>query len=238
MDCVIYQSDKNHMKPKFPAFIFNNHSNVSNWILESVEPELDLILWCKEFLNKDNIFIDIGSHVGTYSINLAPYCKKVYAFEAQRLTYYQLCGSIALNNLTNIYAHNCGISSYEDKGKTLDLNIISLDGGGSTFDLQSVVERNGTVLQTEKVLMNTIDDFNIESNIGLIKIDIESYELNAIKGMLNTLKRANNPPILFEVWSDDFNIARRQEIFDFLHNLGYKISAIHDYSFMFLASKN
>jgi FkbM family methyltransferase len=233
---VIYQSNKNHVQVSKPAYIFNNYKGVSDWILNSKEPELALIKWVEQFVNPDSIFLDIGAHVGTYTINLAPKCKKVYAFEAQRLTYYQLCGGIVLNNFTNVYAFNNGICGPDESGKILDLNIISEDGGGSTFDKSSIEPRNESILNTEKVFMKCIDDFDIEPNISLIKIDVENYELQVIQGCLNTIKKSNYPKILFETWVENWNVSKKENLFSFLTSIGYKIFPISGINNMFLAS--
>ena len=64
--------------------------------------ESSLIDWCDQFCDKNKIFLDIGARGGTYSISLAPKCKHVYSFEPRKMTYYSLCGSVALSNLKNI----------------------------------------------------------------------------------------------------------------------------------------
>ena len=69
--------------------------------------------------------LDIGAHTGTYTVSLAQYCNHVYAFEPQKMTYYALCGSIALSNLTNVTCLNVGLGSNEQVGKQT-LNIITI----------------------------------------------------------------------------------------------------------------
>lgn len=91
--------------------------------------EKNLIEWCKQFCKKDQNILDIGAHSGTYTISLADYCKNVYAFEPQKMTFYSLCGSIALSNITNTTCLNYGLGSSEQVGKQI-LKIISADGGG------------------------------------------------------------------------------------------------------------
>lgn len=76
--------------------------------------------------------LDIGAHSGTYTISLAENCKNVYSFEPQKMTFYSLCGSIALSNIKNVTCINTGLGSEEQVG-IQKLNIISLDGGGSTL---------------------------------------------------------------------------------------------------------
>jgi hypothetical protein len=48
------------------------------------------------------------------------------------MTYYSLCGSIALSNIKNAVCLNFGLGRQDQVGKQT-LNIITLDGGGSTI---------------------------------------------------------------------------------------------------------
>jgi len=184
--------------------------------------EADLIEWCRQFCNLDKIFLDIGAHTGTYSISLSPYVKSVYAFEPQKMTYYALCGSVALSNVNNIECIRCGLGSPEQIG-TQTLNIISPDGGGS-----SILARNQQTLTTEEIKVATLDSFNLD-NIGFIKMDIEDNEYNALLGATETLKRSNNPRILFECNGNN------EKLFGLLRSLHYEIVPIQHYSNMFLA---
>ena len=185
--------------------------------------ESNLIDWTRQFCNKEKIFLDIGAHSGTYSICLADSCKHVYSFEPQKMTYYSLCGSVALSNINNITCINIGLGSQEQIGSQ-KLNIVSSDGGGSSLFIN-----NTNVLATETIQINTLDSFNLE-NIGFIKMDVEENELFVLKGALNTLKQSNYPTILFESNSSN------EELFCFLKNLHYKIIQISGYSNMFLAT--
>ena len=225
-------------KPNNKDITYNNENqivflnNSKTYILPQVNIEYymkhglfesSLIDWTRQFCNKEKIFLDIGAHSGTYSICLADSCKHVYSFEPQKMTYYSLCGSVALSNINNITCINLGLGSEEQVG-CQTLNIVSNDGGGS-----SLFVNNTNVLTTEKIQINTLDSLNLE-NIGFIKMDVEDNELFVLKGALITLKRSNYPIILFE--SNNSN----EELFSFLKNLNYKIVQINGYSNMFLAS--
>jgi len=105
--------------------------NNINYYIEYGLFEKNLIEWCKQFCKKDQNMLDIGAHSGTYTIALADYCNKVYAFEPQQMTYYSLCGSVVLSNIKNAICLNVGLGTTEQVGKQ-KLNIISVDGGGSS----------------------------------------------------------------------------------------------------------
>ena len=191
--------------------------------------EKGLIEWSKQFCSKDKNMLDIGAHTGTYSISLAHLCNKVYAFEPQQLTYYALCGSVALSNIQNIDCIKYGLGSESQIG-IQTLNIVSDDGGGST--LHGSVSNgsvNSNILKTETINVKTLDRFNI-TNISFIKMDVEDNELNVLQGALNTLKNSNYPKILFE--SNTYN----DKLFNFLKGLNYNIVTINGVNNMFLAS--
>lgn len=188
--------------------------------------ESNIIEWTKQFCDKNKVFLDIGSHSGTYAISLADYCQHVYAFEPQKMTYYSLCGGVALSNIQNITCVQYGLGSPSQVGK-LELNIVSNDGGGSTLHPQSQ-----NVLRKETIEIRTLDSFQLE-NIGFIKMDVEENEKFVLEGSVETLKRSNYPRILFE--SNTYN----EQLFGFIKNtLGYQITKLQHAHNMYLAHKD
>jgi len=189
--------------------------------------ESGLIEWSKQFCHTNKNILDIGAHTGTYSLSMASKCKHVFAFEPQKMTYYALCGSVALSNCKNITCINKGLGSSEQLG-TITLNIISNDGGGST--VKSVESQN--LLATEEIEIITLDSMNI-SNISFIKIDVEDNEKAVIEGGVETIKRCNYPHILIEC----NNKYLHEDLFSLLKGLGYNITPIAGMNNMYLAHK-
>lgn len=198
-------------------------NNITDYITHDLY-ENTLIDWCKQFMDTTKTFLDIGAHTGTYAVTLSDCFNKVYAFEPQKMTYYALCGTVCLSNKYNVECINSGLGSVNQIGNNI-LNIISIDGGGSTVGDVS----NNLILRKETININTLDSYNID-NIGFIKIDIEGNELNALKGGEETLKRSNYPKILFEC---NEYVA---ELFEYLESLGYEIHKINGCVNMYLAT--
>jgi FkbM family methyltransferase len=187
--------------------------------------ESQLIEWCKQFCKKDRMFLDIGAHTGTYSISLADRCREVYSFEPQRATYYALCGGVALSHIRNITCCNTGLGSEAQVGKQT-LNIVSLDGGGS-----SLHQTADAVLATETIEIRTLDSYGF-TDVGFIKMDVEENELFVLKGARRTLEVSGFPPIVFES-----NIDTNTALFDYIRNeIGYSIIKIYGCVNMYLAS--
>lgn len=157
---------------------------------------------------------------------MAKHCKEVYSFEPQKQTYYSLCGSVALSNLTNVTCLQYGLGSEPQRGKQT-LHIVSDDGGGSTLHLGTTVE-----LAQESIEIKMLDDFAI-NNVCFIKMDVENNEYFVLLGADETIKRNNYPRILFEVNDSENNY--KKEIFSLLDSYGYNIVKIKGYSNMFLA---
>ena len=199
--------------------------NIINYYSQNGLFESNLIQWARNVFGTSNKnFLDIGAHTGTYSISLSDKFNHVYCFEPQKSTFYALCGSVALSNISNITCYQSGLGSPEQVGK-LSLKVISNDGGGSSLHATS------NILREEEIEVRTLDSFNIE-NIGFIKMDVEDNELYVLKGSIETLEKSNYPPILFE------SNRENEDLFSFFKStLGYNITSINGYSNMFLASK-
>jgi len=187
--------------------------------------ECQLIEWCKQFVQKDKVFLDIGAHSGTYSISLSAHCQQVYSFEPQKMTYYSLCGGVALSGKDNITCLQYGLGSPEQVGQQT-LKIVSHDGGGSSL------HSTKGILREESIEVRTLDSFHIE-NVGFIKMDVEENELYVLKGALKTLETSEYPTILFE---SNYN---NTELFDFIRDIGYSgIIAVGGCNNMYLTTKN
>jgi FkbM family methyltransferase len=195
--------------------------------------EQNLIDWTKEFCSPERTTLDIGAHTGTYALQLAPYSSDVEAFEPQRMTFYGLCGGVALSQQKNIFCHHCALGDKEQASKEwLDLHIVSEDGGGSSICHQ---ENDKSVLDIEKVRVKTLDSFGWEEKgIGFIKIDVEGNEPAVIRGGKETLRGNHYPRILFEANSpDEWNKVNEECI-----ALEYRVMPIRGYFNMFLAHRD
>ena len=194
-----------------------------------------ICLFCKE-MNRP-VFVDIGANLGAISIPIGKFLQdkqgQVHSIEAQRPVFYQLCGNLFANHLSqHCFAYHTAVgntmgsiqvpvlNSHTTKnigGLSLDENIRREQGWHSHFE------------QYETVPLTTLDAMNLPL-ASIIKIDVEGMEWEVIQGGLGWLTRSQFPPILFEVWGDYMKqqIPKRQKLFRLLENLGYELFLLGD----------
>lgn len=219
-------------------FMVKGDNNCGEAMIKNGIYEYPLIQWSVENFvksNKGKDVLDIGAHIGTWSAYMAPHCRNVYSFEPQKMTYHALNGTIALNGFNNIIPYNVALGTNKMEGKTGKLHIISPDGGGSSL-MDDVLKNAHFDYGDEIVTIRSLDSYNFD-NIGFIKIDVEGWELEVLKGGVETLKRCGWPKIIFEANSDSWYQSKKRDLFIFVESLGYRIINISIKN-MFLAEPN
>ncbi|NNF22003.1 MAG: FkbM family methyltransferase [Saprospiraceae bacterium] len=164
--------------------------------LESYETEIDDFLEHK----KEMTFIDIGANIGRYSVPLGKKFK-VISFEPLSSTFNQLKKNLSRNN-SNAILHECGIGDIEKK---IDLYYDPNEHGEA-----SVAFKAGN--KKETIQIYPLDKILEEEKNPVIKIDVEGYEYEVLKGAEQFI-RNNQPVIIIEIWNDKTR--------DFLRDLGY-----------------
>ncbi len=188
--------------------------------------EYKLANWSCQFVTKEGSFVDIGAHIGAFSILLSGNCKYIHAFEPNKDTYECIAMGIANNNRFNILTYRYALGKDDHEA---ELYQHSTDGyrctvGGHAPDI---------VYKQYVVNVKPLDSFNID-NIDLIKIDVGDDAVNVLQGASLTLKNNNYPPILLMIT----NGASRTSAFNNLKSMGYKLFPITGCSDTFLANEH
>jgi len=147
----------------------------------------------------DNV-LDIGAHIGTFSIPFARHTKErgaVYSFEANPNNYKLLLDNIQNNDLSRIITPTHAVVSCE-AGAEFEM---SLPGGGNSgmYRFLPVAKASGDV-----VASLDIDDWYAqrESKLGiqLIKIDVEGAEYSVLRSCQEII-RQQKPAIYIEIYT-------------------------------------
>ena len=176
---------------------------------------------CKKWLGgaisnavRDKAILDIGSNIGNHSLYFLNECdaKFVYCFEPAQETFEILKTNISINCL-------------EDRVKLFKVGVGRVSGKGSVFTQKTKDTGFTQVVSSEDgdIEMVAIDELGLKDKIGLIKIDIEGYELEALKGMTNIL-RNDKPYLMIEVEVGNYN-----KVCSLLDGLGYDHMALNQY---------
>lgn len=179
------------------------------------------------------VIIDIGANIGAYAV---PMGKKIlarkgrlYAFEPQRMVFYQLCANLLSNNLTNCYARQMAIGDVDGHIEVPVLDILTEQNlGALSLDEEIRAQQNmlsSTISESDSVQIATLDTLNLPK-ANLIKIDVEGLELEVLKGGRHWLASSGYPAILFEVWGDYMKgmIGKRNRLMNLVKKaLGYEV---------------
>lgn len=148
---------------------------------------------------KDKDIIDVGGFIGDSCLVLSSLTNKhVYTFESVSENYELLLKTIALNDLKNIVPEKIALGAEK---KEIEINIA---GSCSSIVTPSALKVDGR----ETVMMTSLDLYMKEHpliNPGLIKVDIEGFEQEFLKGATATIKKYK-PILLISIYHnvDDF----------------------------------
>ena len=175
--------------------------------------DYEQISFMVNYLNQDDTFVDIGSNHGNYSLisSCVIGCKTI-AVEPVTSTFQRLKMNFSLNNCDNIILRQVGISNKESKllisSSNGELNkIVDTDNGGPV-ELVDVITLNKLLSQ--------------ETNVSMIKIDVEGYEEKVLLGGSEILQNKNLNVIQLELnQSNETYGFDEQETFKILKNHGF-----------------
>jgi len=149
-------------------------------------------------LREGDIFIDVGANIGLMSIFSSRAIGnkgKVYSFEPVLETFTILKKNIEINKIKNIDAFNIGVS--DSKGKSFIYTNPYSGKGSSSF----IKPPDQSESKEYEIIIETLDEFLIGhhlTNIRMLKIDVEGWELHVLRGARSLLRSPQAPIICVE----------------------------------------
>jgi len=145
------------------------------------------------FLNNKDLFVDVGANIGTYVLLASGHRRaQSIAIEPIPVTHEHLKKNISINELNAlIITHNIGLGAEEKKLKFTSLwdtynNVISDDD----------LKKEKYFIEVE---VRTLDSIVGELQPSLLKIDVEGFEFEVIKGGHKTLSKPSLKAIIIEL---------------------------------------
>ncbi|WP_343636886.1 FkbM family methyltransferase [Fluviicola sp.] len=177
-----------------------------------------------DYLEKSTVIFDIGANIGQTAFNMSLVQQSkglhpvIYAFEPYPKTFGKLERNIGNNPALIVKAYNLGLGSEKGSLHMMQHNAWNSGGFRMTSDTSNSIV----------VPVISLDEFVSENQIpaiDFIKIDVEGFELEVLKGARQTIRRFR-PVIVFEYSVE--NILAQQgnipEALDELVKNNYKIS--------------
>ena len=194
-------------------------------VMSPSEPEIFAIIedvFCKEVygrvVSKDLKIVDIGSHIGLYTIKSSAEMGKsglIISVEPHPVNFTLLRINLDLNNLKNVLTVNL-IASDKNGREKLYLSESSA--------LCSTLFKEGGYIEVNARRLDSILQKLGITEIDIVKIDVEGSELNVLQGIGDYLKRVKAIVVAAYHYEGE-----EQEISRFLLKMGFKILVADGY---------
>ena len=172
-----------------------------------------------------DVVLDVVTNIGETLLHFARIVGSngfVYGFEPDEHNFANVQHNISLNPFTNLQVFNLGASDKTESVKlfrvdpnNLGMNRILTESEAASFSDFTTIE------------VDTIDNVVAKNDIArvdAIKIDIEGYEMHALRGARSLLE-SQHPRLFIEVGYTRLlkNGTSPVEMIEFLHELGYTV---------------
>lgn len=221
---------------------------VSN-VIRGLKMELDPLEWlqieimtsgCTEpitsalyekILVEGDTYIDVGAHVGFHTLiarQLIDENGYVFAIDPQPYNCQKILTNWQLNNFTNILVYIAAVGNISDK---IVLNNQQATDKAKLSLCEDVSKSNGLKFQVPLLKLEEIIEENQLTNIKLIKIDVEGYELEVVEGLEKFSNRVEN--LIIEILETPPNFSMRTiALLDKLQSLGYKFKTANSHEWL------
>jgi FkbM family methyltransferase len=157
-----------------------------------IESELNNIFAIVDTLPANAVIVDGGANIGFFTVPVAHRTQgrgtRIISFEPQRQLFQALGGSLAINGYRHVYLHNCGLGTEPGIAQlpAVDYSIAQDFGTVALSDTTTVAEDGW--MADRVVDITSIDAMDLP-RLDFFKLDVEGYEIPALTGALDTIKR-------------------------------------------------
>ncbi len=174
----------------------------------------------------DGAVLDVGVNVGQTlaKVKMAKPNQRYYGFEPNPNCFAYLESLVQVNGWNDVTFFPFGLS---DQTSILSLHVSSekpTDSMGS-FLPKVRPERNVSRVRHVAVFEFAKIDPLIKERIGLLKIDVEGFELEVVRGIAEAIRR-DKPVIVFEMLPIQSLATRHEQTVEILQSFGYRVFLI------------
>ena len=187
-------------------------------------------------LREGDSFIDIGSHIGYFSLLasiIVGNSGQVFAIEPEASNFAQLTTNISLNKFSNIKTFSLVLGSKIEQ-KQFFINKDN-DGGHALWNVglhpfNKNSRANPVVKDINTATLDSLFEGNNPNSLKLIKMDVEGSEYAILQGGTNMISRHNVPYIICEI--NRFALQQmgtsEKELRRYMELLGYETYLLND----------
>jgi FkbM family methyltransferase len=211
------------LKIKLGNFLFRNFFALYKPMYNAFKTKQDAyeIELLKKYIKSGDTIIDIGSNIGFYASilsDLAGSKGHVHCFEPDITNFKHLQREVA--KLTNTTINNKAVGPRTEKIKiytSKELNVDHRTYQPDEYDKETEID----AVSLDEYLMNL--NAGKIARVDLIKMDIQGFEMQAIKGMQRTLTENKTIKLISEFWPYGLDKAKSSamEYFDHLLSLQF-----------------
>jgi FkbM family methyltransferase len=173
----------------------------------------DELTFMSQFVRLDRACVQAGANIGLFPIFLSRMCPRVFTAEPQIPLFELLITNIRDNKITNIEAFP---GAFGSQAGTIECPMMDYVGEG---DFCGVGLGGEPRPKSYPMDVTTIDSFVKGVRVGLIQLDVEGMEIEALRGAKDTIER-DHPTILIE--NNYKESPQREALRDFMHERGYR----------------
>ncbi|MGZ3732127.1 MAG: FkbM family methyltransferase [Parachlamydiaceae bacterium] len=209
-------------------YVDENYDWIKSCFIKKCAPwEENIHAELKKYTKPGTTAIDIGGHMGTHTLNLSRLVGEngsVHVFEPRVKMFTELVINMNLNDCKNISFHRRALGN-ENRQVTMYIPQPNNEG-------MACIRDSAPDSENETAKMERLDDYHL-SKVSIIKMDVEGFEMEVIKGGLETILR-NKPVMLIEIFQGPDNLHRIHTI----ESLGYTHFHLFGDDYLFLPNGN
>lgn len=176
---------------------------------------LNSVMW----IPSGGVFIDVGAHVGHFTVRLSKTASHVYAFEPGPIQLRGLRKNLQLNGITNVTVFPEGVSN--------EVGVCSVSTPGGYGQMQISKDPQGTIKTVTLDSLLAYDSF--ADRVDLVKIDVQGHEAKVLEGMHKFVAHYK-PRLVIELHDKEFNDPFIWEDVQLeLDEMGYKWTKIGEF---------
>ena len=151
----------------------------------------------KDSLNRFSVFFDVGANIGSITLPIAKAPGvEVHSFEPSKLSFNFLEKNVRDNQLENVTLNNVAVHSVDES--EMQFYEAEEKYGNSSLSATYSKQPHYTV---KTVSLDTYCERKGISKIDVLKIDVQGYEIEVLKGAVSLLQKKGIGTIIFEMES-------------------------------------